>query len=84
MSRIYIVDRKGTEGKTLVRADTKAGALRHVAEKTMVAEVASQDDLVTLVGAGANVEDAGKEEPEAAPEAEKEPTDGKKKKDWTD
>ena len=89
MSRIYVVHTKETQEKSLVRADTKAGALRHVAEKTMTAEVVSQDDLYDLASKGVKVEDAGKDEPEKAePEAEKapeEPLAGKKgKKDWTD
>jgi len=85
MPRIYVVSVKESQKKQLVRAESKAGALRHVAEKTMGAEVASQDDLVEMIGSGLKVEDAGKEEPESAPEAEESTLSGKKeKKDWAD
>ena len=52
MSRIYRVQQakgKVTE-EVLVRADTVAGAIRHIAQKTMSAEVATQDDLIRLGG----------------------------------
>jgi hypothetical protein len=58
--RIYIVRplRDGPKAR-LVRAANNAQALRHVALDTLTAEVASQDDLVRLVGQGAKVEEAG-------------------------
>ena len=60
MSRIYKVSR--THGKEqeehLVRADTKSGAIRHIADKCIKVEVATQDDLVTLATAGKKVEEA--------------------------
>jgi len=66
MSRIYRVQQakgKVTE-EVLVRADTVAGAIRHIAQKTMSAEVATQDDLIRLAGSGAKVEDAKAESAE--------------------
>ena len=80
MSRIYAVHKKEDGAEvSLVKADTKAGALRHVAEKTLTADVASQDELVKLVSAGVKVEDA-KADP--APETETEAPKGKKEKAW--
>jgi hypothetical protein len=65
MSRIYAVHKKEDGADVaLVKADTKAGALRHVAEKTMTAEVPSQEDLVKLIQAGVKVEDAKAEAPD--------------------
>ncbi len=83
MSRIYKVQVKDSQERSLVRAESKAGALRHIAEKTMEAEVATQDDLVKMVAAGVKVEDAGKETDQEAPEADKsEPAPPKKGKAW--
>lgn len=42
----------------LVRATSPAQALRHVATDIMAVKVASQDDLVSLMGAGIIVENA--------------------------
>lgn len=58
-TRIYIVT-NGTADPRLVRAANQAQALRHIV-KPYKAEVASQDDLVALVTAGAKVEDASQE-----------------------
>lgn len=88
MSRIYKVALKDVQGvrrdenEILVRALTKAGALRFAAEKTMEAEVVSQDDLIRLVTAGVKVQESGQtDEPEAAAQSDKaEPK--KKDKAW--
>lgn len=46
----------------LVRAPNAAQALRHVAADTLSVDVASQDDLVILIGRGAKVEASGREQ----------------------
>lgn len=56
-TRIYRVTAHGKD--RLVRAPNKAQAIRHVAEDTITAEVASQDRLVQLVAAGVKVEESG-------------------------
>ncbi len=65
MKRIYHV----TDGLQdhLVRANTRAQALGHVARNTLTVTLASQDDLVTLIQNGTPIEDAAAEpqEPEA-------------------
>lgn len=75
MSRIYSVKIKDAKDVLLVSADTRAGALRHAAEKTMVAEVASQEDMYKAAKAGLEIEDAKVEAPDADQE-------GKPKKGW--
>lgn len=62
-SRIYKVETPN--GARLVRAQNRVQAVNHVARATIKGEVASQDDLIELVGAGVKVEDVGDEE--AAP-----------------
>jgi hypothetical protein len=59
-TRIYNV----FDGKTdrLIRAGNPAQALRHVAKASFTVRVATQDDLVDVVGRGGKVEDASKEE----------------------
>lgn len=67
MSRIYVIyDNLQQPRKTrLVRADNKAQAIRYVVADWIAAKVASQDDLVILLGAGGHiVEDATPELPE--------------------
>lgn len=59
--RIYIVAPKTVEAgapeqRRLVRATHPANALRHVAEAQYGVAVASQDDLVALLGKGVRVE----------------------------
>jgi hypothetical protein len=62
--RIYKVSLKDVKGaprnepEILVEADSRAGALRHAAEKTMVAEVASSQDLIRLTKLNVEVESA--------------------------
>lgn len=55
-TRIYIV--QDAEVRRLVRAGTRAQALRHVAEKTFHVAVASQEEIVWQLTAGNKVEDA--------------------------
>lgn len=65
--RIYLVrnllcDVDAEDGRTLhrlVRAPNAAQAMRHVASSTLAVEVASQDDLVLMIGRGAVVEASG-------------------------
>lgn len=52
--RIYAVYH-GDAGR-LVRAKSRAQALSHVAQSTFNVRVASQDELVTLLGKGTTVE----------------------------
>ena len=49
----------------LVRASHAAQALRHVASDTLTVRVASQDDLISAIAAGAKVEEPRAEAPEA-------------------
>ena len=52
--RIYVVG--GPQGIRLVNATTKQQAIAHVANSTIRAHVATQTDLVELVGKGVSVE----------------------------
>lgn len=52
--RIYVVG--GPQGIRLVNASTKQQAVAHVANSTIKANVASQTDLVELLGKGVKVE----------------------------
>lgn len=64
-TRIYCV----SDGKKerLVRAHHPSAAIKHVADGTIKAWVATQEDLVTMMGTGAVVEEAGKrQQPEEA------------------
>lgn len=63
-TRIYIITPKTAEAgkpatKRLVRATNQAQALRFITSELNVT-VASQDDLVTALGAGIKVENDGK------------------------
>ena len=55
-TRIYKVTYN--DNSVLVRASTRGQAVAHVAGKEMAVSVATQDDIVTALQAGANVEDA--------------------------
>jgi hypothetical protein len=74
--RIYVVRNllAGEDAETgppthrLVRAPNAAQAVRHVAADTLSASVASQDDLVLLVGRGVKVEACGQIEQAEQPE----------------
>lgn len=57
MSRIYRVTDSTNNIDYLVRAHTRAAAIKHVA-RNIAAEVASQDDLLDLTAKGAKVQDA--------------------------
>jgi hypothetical protein len=63
-TRIYVVTQSTGEGngaadsQHLVRAGSQAQAIRHVVSDQFSAEVASQDDLVTLLGKGVKVREA--------------------------
>ena len=56
-TRIYAVLALGAKHPRLVRASHPATALRHVAESAFSVDVASQDDIVNAMEAGAKVED---------------------------
>lgn len=57
MARIYKVT--SPSGTKLVRAANQSAAVRYVAQSTIVAAVAAQDDLVRLLPT-TKVEDAGR------------------------
>ena len=62
MARIYRVDvNLGSyeSSPRLVRADTRTQAERHVWKQIIESRVATQDDMVELLGLGVTVEDAG-------------------------
>ena len=60
-TRIYQVKRDDGSKPRLVRASTPAQAVRHVIRNEYIADVASQDDLVALLGSGVTVEAASAE-----------------------
>jgi len=60
MSRIYIVS-YGKETR-LIRANTRAQALNHVATGIINVDIPTQDQLVNLVAKGQSVESAAKQE----------------------
>lgn len=67
-NRIYAVSPKTTTKEAaaprLIRADTQAQALRHVAKDTLNVTVASQNDLIAGLTKGVKIEDAaGESEP---------------------
>lgn len=63
-TRIYlIVDTSSDKPERLVRANSKAQAIRHVAEDTFLSRVATQDDLELLLTRGDRVEIAAMDEP---------------------
>ncbi len=68
-ARIYIVsnaaarDIAGNDSPPrLVRANSRTSALKHVVRDTLTVELATQDDLVRLLGAGVKVEAANAED----------------------
>ena len=69
MSRIYKVMFKGHKEAKLVKSNTKAGAIRQASIGTISAEVASQDDLVSLIAAGVKVEESIESVPTEGDEA---------------
>jgi len=54
--RIYLI--ASNRGVRLVRANTRAQALNHVASQELTVRVASQDDLVKYLAEGSAVETA--------------------------
>jgi hypothetical protein len=52
--RIYLI--ASSRGVRLVRANTRAQALNHVASQELTVRVASQDDLVNYLAEGSIVE----------------------------
>ena len=65
MSRIYIVG-YGQELR-LVRANTRAQALNHVAHGIIKVQVPTQDELISLVSKGASIETALRQEQDELP-----------------
>ena len=65
-TRIYVVCHIATGHKRLVRATNAPQAARHAMRTSRAVTVATQDELVDLVRAGCDVEDATKE-PESQP-----------------
>jgi hypothetical protein len=66
--RIYLVSgQRSGSGFVLVRARNRADAIRHVASSQFEASVATQEELVAMISAGARVQESGNEE---APEEE--------------
>lgn len=58
-TRIYLVTDTKTDEQQLIRAGNQAQAVRRAAQSKFSVTVASQDDLVTLIAAGAVVFTAG-------------------------
>lgn len=61
-TRIYLVTDTESGKKRLVRASNQPQAVRYAARNKFSVEVAGQDDLVSLVGTGCPVEEAGADE----------------------
>lgn len=62
MSRIYVVSERS--GPTsLVRAISKAQAIRFVAEQAIAVRIASQDDIVEAMTLGVTIDDASQADP---------------------
>jgi hypothetical protein len=57
-NRIYLVTDHDTQAKRLIRAVSQAQAIRHAVQGRFEATVASQDDLLLLLGGGQAVESA--------------------------
>jgi hypothetical protein len=55
-TRIYLVTDTETKGARLVRAVSQASAIRHCCEARFLASIASQDELVSLISEGFEVE----------------------------
>lgn len=62
MSRIYAVTDNATGKARLVRANSRSQAISHVARTAYAARVASQEDIVSGLTKGEQVEVAGAEE----------------------
>jgi hypothetical protein len=67
VNRIYVVTNRSSGASALIRAPNQAQAIRHAAHEQFDIEVASQDVLVSMLKAGAQVAETGRvagEEPE--------------------
>lgn len=62
-TRIYLVTNRNNDVQQLVRANSQAQAIRHVVKNDYSATVAAQESIVSLLGAGQKVLDAGAELP---------------------
>lgn len=67
-TRIYLVTERDNSAKRLVRAVSQAAARNHVVRETLSVRVASQEALVSLLGSGRAVEDAGVEQQHERPQ----------------
>jgi hypothetical protein len=69
MSKIYAVTNAadGHRAVRLVKAATKAGAIRHVASDTIAAAIASQETMWDAAKRGIIIEEVGAADPEPAP-----------------
>lgn len=66
-TRIYVVHSVAVGGPRLVWASHPAHALRHVADSLFTVKVATQEELVALIGKGVKVESVGPEQQELIP-----------------
>jgi hypothetical protein len=57
-SRVYAVTEQGSNAQRLVRAINKTQAVGYVARNKFTAKVASQDELIKAMQAGARIEEA--------------------------
>lgn len=55
---IYVVTHLPTKTQRLVRANNQNGAVRHVSNDTLSVRRPTQDELITLAGAGVKVEES--------------------------
>lgn len=62
-TRVYVVTQQDGAPVALVRAVSKAAAVNHAVKRDFRADVATQDELIDLVGAGWRVDVAGAEDP---------------------
>ena len=70
MTRIYQVTANDGTLIGLVRANTKVGALRHIAEQHFNVDVAGQEQLVWAISNGMKIDDAAGPEEKAAEPAQ--------------
>lgn len=71
-TRIYVISdtRAAPNRHRLVRAVSRAQAIRHVARDWIAADVAGQNTLVSLIGDGVKVEDAAADDDSPCPAGE--------------
>jgi len=58
-TRYYVIQNKNTGDSCLLEAKNKTQALRHMAEKTFSADIATPHELVEMMASGMTVEKAG-------------------------